>query len=58
MIILTVLFCFVVLNFLLLKTSCDCPDSKPKKSKKKIKVNTPKIFTQNETESNPLFADK
>jgi hypothetical protein len=48
----------VALNFLLLRTSCDCPDSKSKKNKKKIKVNTPKIFTQNKTESNPVFADK
>lgn len=58
MIILIIIFCLVALNFLLLRTSCDCPDSKPKKNKKKIKVNTPKIFTQNKTKSNPVFADK
>jgi len=52
--------CLILINFLLLKFSCDCGDSIPKGNKKKFKVNTPKIWaeSQQKSNSNPVFADK
>ena len=58
MIILIIISLLVSLNFILLKLSCDSSDSNSKKNNKKVKVNTPKFFTEKKTESNPLFADK
>lgn len=51
----------ILINFLLLKFSCDCGDSQPKTSrnkKKKLKINTPKIWSQQESSSNTILADK
>ncbi|MBZ9651185.1 hypothetical protein [Psychroflexus montanilacus] len=60
MIIIIAIASLILINFLLLKFSCDCGDKQPKVSKKKFKVNTPKIWSQSqqETNSNPVLADK
>lgn len=50
----------IVINFLLLRFSCDCGDAKSKLTKKKLKINTPKIWLQShqESSSDRVFADK
>jgi len=59
MIIVQIVIILVIINLLLLIFSCDSGDKKLKfkKSKKKIEVNTPKVFTT-KSNSNPIFADK
>lgn len=58
MIIILIIACLVLINFLLLRFSCDCGDSQPKPSRKKIKINTPEIWSQQKSDSDPVFADK
>jgi|AntRauTorckE6833_2_1112554.scaffolds.fasta_scaffold28726_3 hypothetical protein len=48
----------IIINFLLLRYSCDCGDSQKKSTKKKIKINTQKIWSQSQKKSDPVFADK
>lgn len=58
MIFIVLLAFLIIINFLLLKFSCDCGDAQPKSSKKRFKVNTPKIWSTEKSESKPVFADK
>jgi hypothetical protein len=58
MIYLIILISLLLINFVLLTFSCDCPDFVSKKSKKKIKINTPKIWSEEKVSSNPVLADK
>lgn len=63
MIYLIILISLLATNFLLLKFSCDCPDfvsknQKGKASNKKIKINTPKVWSQEKASSDPVLADK
>ncbi|AFU67517.1 hypothetical protein P700755_000494 [Psychroflexus torquis ATCC 700755] len=63
MIYLIILLSLLLINFLLLKFSCDCPDFvsknlKKKVSNKKIKINTPKVWSEEKSSSNPVLADK
>ncbi|PKG41112.1 hypothetical protein CXF67_17020 [Psychroflexus sp. MES1-P1E] len=63
MIYLIILLSLLLINFLLLKFSCDCPDFvsknlKNKVLKKKIKINTPKVWSEEKASSNPVLADK
>lgn len=58
MIFLIIIACLILINFLLLRFSCDCVNSQPKVSKKKLKINTPEIWSQQKSDSNPIFADK
>ena len=59
MIFVQIIAILVVINFLLLIFSCDSGDKqlKPTKSRKKIEINTPNVWTE-KSSSNPVFADK
>lgn len=59
MIIIQIILFLVFVNFLLLIFSCDSGDKQltSKKSRKKVEVNTPKVWTE-KSNSNPVFADK
>lgn len=56
--VIAIVACLIIINFLLLRYSCDCGDSQKKSTKKKIKINTQKIWSQSEKKSDPVFADK
>jgi hypothetical protein len=59
MIILSIIIAsLILLNFLLLKFSCDCADSQLNSKKTKLKVRKPKAWIENSSQSNPVFADK
>ncbi|SDH01147.1 hypothetical protein SAMN04488027_11521 [Psychroflexus sediminis] len=58
MILIPIIAVLVLINLLLLKFSCDSGDSTTRISRKKLKVNTPKIWSQQESNSDPIFADK
>jgi hypothetical protein len=58
MLLIIIIASLILLNFILLKFSCDCGDSLPKTSKKKFKINTPKVWSKQKTEVDPVFADK
>lgn len=60
MIFLIIVASLVLINFLLLKFSCDCGNSQTKISnkKKRLKENASKIWSREESVSNQVFAGK
>lgn len=58
MIFIIIIAVLILINLLLLRFSCDSGNPQTKKSKGKLKVNTPKIWSHQKADSESVFADK